>query len=279
MSNSQIDEEMNSDTEISHNSKPSKKQDPKSKEPSKDKKIILDEKTFNECKNLMRPVKKALKNIDVKDGKIEKEDFERVKRHLLEIGDKINDHLTKYSDANKIKEWRNNLWIFVSKFTTMSYDRLKQLYIKFASTRDQEEINKQMTSSISSGGNSGNNNSSNRYNSATSHNNSSSYNKYNNNNEHKQRSSNSDFWKNEKYFDTKHKNYNNSLSNNYSNNSSSNRHSFSNYNHASFDHDNFNHSFNGFDSYPDNHDHKKYFKKKYIQFSLISIYKYNNLLI
>lgn len=85
----------------------------------------------------MRPVRRALKNIDVKGSSIsEKDQIDRIKKHLLEIGDKISDSLTKYSDPDKIKEWRNYLWIFVSKFTTWSSERLKNVYKKLSKSRD-----------------------------------------------------------------------------------------------------------------------------------------------
>ena len=106
----------------------------------KEKKIILNDKTFNECVSIMKPVKKALKRIDIKEACItEKEHLAKIKRYLLEIGDTINDHLTTYSDPEKIKEWRTFLWIFVSKFTSWDSERLKNLFKKFDSSRDEEQ--------------------------------------------------------------------------------------------------------------------------------------------
>jgi hypothetical protein len=108
----------------------------------KEKKIILDEKTFAECKDILRPVKKALKNIYIiEDTSKEKDHLELIQRYLLEIGDKINDYLTMYSDPEKINKWRNYLWVFVSKFTSSwTYERIKNLYKKFAKSRDEEII-------------------------------------------------------------------------------------------------------------------------------------------
>lgn len=84
-------------------------------------------------------VKNALKNIDPPNSLSERERIDRIKRHILEIGDKINDHLTAYSDPERIKEWRNYLWVFVAKFTsTWSWERIKDLYKKFAVSRDHE---------------------------------------------------------------------------------------------------------------------------------------------
>ena len=85
----------------------------------------------------MRPVKHALKNIDVKETGINDEhEMDKIKRHLLEIGDRINECLSRYSDPDLIKDWRTNLWIFVSKFTTWTPDRLKNVFKKLAKTRD-----------------------------------------------------------------------------------------------------------------------------------------------
>ena len=97
----------------------------------------LEESVFIECKDLMRPVRKALKNIDVKGSNIsEKDQVEKIKKHLLEIGDRINECLSRYSDPDRIKQWRNYLWIFVSKFTTWSAERLKTVYKKLSKSRD-----------------------------------------------------------------------------------------------------------------------------------------------
>jgi len=85
----------------------------------------------------MRPVKRALKNIDVKETGISDEhEMDKIKRHLLEIGDRINECVSRYSDPELIKEWRTNLWIFVSKFTTWTPDRLKNVFKKLAKSRD-----------------------------------------------------------------------------------------------------------------------------------------------
>lgn len=87
-------------------------------------------------------MKNALKNIDPKESLNEREHIDKIKRHILEIGDKINDHLTAYSDPEKIKEWRNYLWVFVSKFTSSwSWERIRNLYKKFANSRDDELYN------------------------------------------------------------------------------------------------------------------------------------------
>jgi hypothetical protein len=136
-------EEISSDNDANTNK--SKKPQANSSNANKkaSEKVILSDRIFNECKNIMRPVKRALKNIDIKESSLsEKDPLERIKKHLLEIGDVINDYLSTYSDPDKIKEWRSYLWIFVSKFTTWNSERLKNLYKKFANSREEEELNK-----------------------------------------------------------------------------------------------------------------------------------------
>lgn len=99
-------------------------------------KIVLSDKIFEECKNILRPVKRALKILNQLDSV---KDIEDIKRYLLEIGDIINDYLTKYSDPEKINLWRNYLWSFVSKFTIKwNWEKLKNLYKKFSNSRDHD---------------------------------------------------------------------------------------------------------------------------------------------
>lgn len=162
----------------------------------------MSEKTFNECKNILRPVKKALKNIDIRETNLsEKDHLEKIKKHLLEIGDKINDHLTLYSDPEKIKLWRNYLWVFVSKFTSSwNWEKIKNLYKKFANTRDEElykpvdyknysNANSSSNSAHYSGGNSS---------SSSSHYNNSKYFSSNNSNKYDNKKSSYDSWKSDK---------------------------------------------------------------------------------
>lgn len=118
---------------------------------SKEKKIVLDEKTFEECKNILRPVKRALKDINIIESSnalTDKTHLDQVRRLVLDIGDKINDHLASYSDLEKINKWRNYLWAFVAKFTTSwNFERIKNLYKKFAKHRDDEQLNNNNSSS------------------------------------------------------------------------------------------------------------------------------------
>ncbi|KAJ8926869.1 hypothetical protein NQ314_020720 [Rhamnusium bicolor] len=86
---------------------------------------------FNECKEKMRPVKKALKALDNPDQSLsESEQVQHTRDCLLQIGEQINSCLNQYSDPEKIKEWRSNLWYFVSKFTEYDAKKLYKLYKK-----------------------------------------------------------------------------------------------------------------------------------------------------
>lgn len=67
----------------------------------------LDPSIFNECKEKMRPVKKALKALDNPDPTLSEGDqVNHTRICLLQIGEQINVCLREYSDPEKIKEWR-----------------------------------------------------------------------------------------------------------------------------------------------------------------------------
>ncbi|XP_053672247.1 chromodomain-helicase-DNA-binding protein 1 [Anopheles nili] len=89
----------------------------------------LDPTVFNECKEKMRPVKKALKTLDNPDETLpQDEQLRQTRACLLSIGDQINLCLAEYRDPEKAKEWRSNLWYFVSKFTEFDARKLFKLY-------------------------------------------------------------------------------------------------------------------------------------------------------
>ncbi|XP_062998502.1 chromodomain-helicase-DNA-binding protein 2 isoform X2 [Elgaria multicarinata webbii] len=89
----------------------------------------LDQETFSICKERMRPVKKALKQLDKPEkGLSVQEQLEHTRSGLLKIGDHILACLKDYSDQDDIKLWRMNLWIFVSKFTEFDARKLHKLY-------------------------------------------------------------------------------------------------------------------------------------------------------
>ncbi|XP_055853266.1 chromodomain-helicase-DNA-binding protein 1 [Episyrphus balteatus] len=89
----------------------------------------LDPNIFNECKEKMRPVKKALKALDRPDSTLSnQEQVNHTRECLLSIGKQIDVCLNEYKDPDKVKEWRSNLWYFVSKFTEFDAKKLFKLY-------------------------------------------------------------------------------------------------------------------------------------------------------
>ncbi|XP_043280167.1 chromodomain-helicase-DNA-binding protein 1 isoform X2 [Venturia canescens] len=89
----------------------------------------LDPSIFNECKEKMRPVKKALKALDKPEEALSEADqLDRTRQYLIQIGNQINTCLSVYKDPEQIKEWRSNLWYFVSKFTVFDAKKLYKLY-------------------------------------------------------------------------------------------------------------------------------------------------------
>ncbi|TTF56870.1 Chromodomain-helicase-DNA-binding protein 2 [Bagarius yarrelli] len=100
----------------------------------------LDQDTFSICKERMRPVKKALKQLDKPDeGLSVQEQLQHTRSCLLKIGDRITECLKAYSDPEHVKAWRRNLWIFVSKFTEFGAKKLHRLYKMAQKKRSQEE--------------------------------------------------------------------------------------------------------------------------------------------
>lgn len=99
----------------------------------------LDPTVFNECKEKMRPVKKALKALDNPDQSLSTEEqVSHTRACLLSIGKQIDICLTEYKDPDKVKEWKSNLWYFVSKFTEFDAKKLFKLY-KHALKRSEEQ--------------------------------------------------------------------------------------------------------------------------------------------
>ncbi|XP_053129167.1 chromodomain-helicase-DNA-binding protein 2 isoform X2 [Hemicordylus capensis] len=113
----------------------------------------LDQETFSICKERMRPVKKALKQLDKPDkGLSTQEQLEHTRSCLLKIGDRIAECLKAYSDQEHIKLWRRNLWIFVSKFTEFDARKLHKLYKMAHKKRSQDEEQEQRKKEEASGG-------------------------------------------------------------------------------------------------------------------------------
>ncbi|XP_024137600.1 chromodomain-helicase-DNA-binding protein 2 isoform X1 [Oryzias melastigma] len=100
----------------------------------------LDQETFSICKERMRPVKKALKQLDKPDeGLSDQEQLQHTRTCLLKIGDRITECLKSYNDPEHVKLWRRNLWIFVSKFTEFGARKLHKLYKMAQKKRSHEE--------------------------------------------------------------------------------------------------------------------------------------------
>uniref|UniRef100_A0A8C2THZ3 Chromodomain helicase DNA binding protein 1 n=1 Tax=Coturnix japonica TaxID=93934 RepID=A0A8C2THZ3_COTJA len=88
----------------------------------------------------MRPVKAALKQLDRPEkGLSEREQLEHTRQCLIKIGDHITECLKEYTNPEQIKQWRKNLWIFVSKFTEFDARKLHKLY-KHAIKKRQDKI-------------------------------------------------------------------------------------------------------------------------------------------
>lgn len=99
----------------------------------------LDPSVFNECKEKMRPVKKALKALDNPDQSLSNADqVSHTRACLISIGKQIELCLAEYKEQEKIKEWRSNLWYFVSKFTEFDAKKLFKLY-RHAVRRAEDE--------------------------------------------------------------------------------------------------------------------------------------------
>ncbi|XP_034443206.1 chromodomain-helicase-DNA-binding protein 2 isoform X2 [Hippoglossus hippoglossus] len=112
----------------------------------------LDQETFSICKERMRPVKKALKQLDKPDeGLSDQEQLQHTRTCLLKIGDRITECLKFYNDPEHVKIWRRNLWIFVSKFTEFGARKLHKLYKMAQKKRSHEEEKEQKKKDDSSG--------------------------------------------------------------------------------------------------------------------------------
>lgn len=98
----------------------------------------MEKATFDACKEKMRPVKKALKMLESPEGTMtEKDQVSQTRQCLLKIGDHITEITSHYKDGDVVTEWRNNLWTFVSKFTSFEAKKLFKLYKHAAKKRDE----------------------------------------------------------------------------------------------------------------------------------------------
>ncbi|GAB0210315.1 chromodomain-helicase-DNA-binding protein 1 [Grus japonensis] len=70
----------------------------------------------SECKERMRPVKAALKQLDRPEkGLSEREQLEHTRQCLIKIGDHITECLKEYTNPEQIKQWRKHLGSFRDK--------------------------------------------------------------------------------------------------------------------------------------------------------------------
>ncbi|CAG5135112.1 unnamed protein product, partial [Candidula unifasciata] len=100
----------------------------------------MDPKVFDQCKEKMRPLKKVLKQLSEPDESLdEKQQVAFIRSILLKIGDHINVCIEEFSDPEKIKFWRDNLWLFVSNFTTLNHNKLRKLYKGASKKRNDEK--------------------------------------------------------------------------------------------------------------------------------------------
>ena len=103
----------------------------------------LDPVVFNECKEKMRPVKKALKALDKCDPSLsEEEQIKHTTTCLLQIGDQIQTCLAEISDPAQQKLSKTNLWYFVSKFTEYDATKLYKLYKKASKQKSGKDKDK-----------------------------------------------------------------------------------------------------------------------------------------
>ena len=98
---------------------------------------------FAQCKERMRPVKKALKQLDNPNKEASKEENEaKIRKCLLKIGERVTECLDEIEDLDRRKEWRNNLWTFVSKFTEFDPKKLYKIY-KHTVKKQNKDQNKE----------------------------------------------------------------------------------------------------------------------------------------
>lgn len=95
---------------------------------------------FAQCKERMRPVKKALKQLDNPNKEATKEENEaKIRKCLLKIGERVTECLNEIEDLDRRKEWRNNLWTFVSKFTEFDPKKLYKIYKHTVKKQNKEQ--------------------------------------------------------------------------------------------------------------------------------------------
>lgn len=83
-----------------------------------------------QCKERMRPVKAALKQLDRPEkGLSEREQLEHTRQCLIKIGDHITECLQEYSNPDQIKQWRKLVYT-VSSNDTLTFINIYKFQTK-----------------------------------------------------------------------------------------------------------------------------------------------------
>ena len=95
---------------------------------------------FQQCKELLRPVKKWFSKLDSPEAAFDSHDdyVKEFDKCLLKIGDQI-EYVLKSKNDDDYQTYRQHLWNFVSKFTTNLNDKdLRKSYRNLVRKRDEE---------------------------------------------------------------------------------------------------------------------------------------------
>jgi chromodomain-helicase-DNA-binding protein 1 len=95
-----------------------------------------------ECKDLMRPVKRELRNLkDPSSSLTGKEKAKYIKQNLYQVGKHIQGQLVRERSANKRYDLERHLWKFASFFWPMSISS-KQYKNLFTKIQESGEFDK-----------------------------------------------------------------------------------------------------------------------------------------
>ncbi|KAK1158207.1 hypothetical protein AOXY_G23049 [Acipenser oxyrinchus oxyrinchus] len=97
--------------------------------------------TFSICKESMRPVKKALKQLELlKDLPLEQQ-VRSARTQVLTIGEHVSTCLAEYSTAQEARYWKRYLWKFASIFSEHNARTLRRLY-KYSQVNQEDKFMK-----------------------------------------------------------------------------------------------------------------------------------------
>lgn len=102
----------------------------------------LDQKTFSICKERMRPVKAALKQLDRPErGLSEREQLEHTRQCLIKIGDHITECLKEYTNPEQIKQWRKTCgFLYLSLLSSMQENYINYISMLLKNGRNPSRI-------------------------------------------------------------------------------------------------------------------------------------------